>query len=251
MIQTKTERFEMRLEPEILDRVDDWRRKNEDDLPSRSEAIRRLIEIALSTGESPRDPKFSDGEKLTLMMLCDIAEKLGVKENVDPDLVRTAMIGGHYWALRWGNSFLFHDNRDSPEMLRETLDILDMWDFLEEGFRRLSDEEKQHVKDNAWVPGDTIRFRGFDGNHETEYMGIAAVLTEKLDRFSRLKGRANLNSHMPTIGGYRRMLGAFLPIRATLTGGELNAAQIITVMNAWPHPDSPAAEARKRKRTLM
>ena len=44
----KTERFEMRLETTMIERVDAWRRKQED-LPSRAEAFRRLIEVGLST----------------------------------------------------------------------------------------------------------------------------------------------------------------------------------------------------------
>jgi metal-responsive CopG/Arc/MetJ family transcriptional regulator len=43
----KTERFEMRLETTMIERVDAWRRKQED-LPSRAEAFRRLIEMGLS-----------------------------------------------------------------------------------------------------------------------------------------------------------------------------------------------------------
>ena len=44
---SKTERFEMRLETAMIERVDAWRRKQED-LPSRAEAFRRLIELGLS-----------------------------------------------------------------------------------------------------------------------------------------------------------------------------------------------------------
>ena len=43
----KTERFEMRLEITMIERVDARRRKQED-LPSRAEAFRRLIELGLS-----------------------------------------------------------------------------------------------------------------------------------------------------------------------------------------------------------
>jgi uncharacterized protein len=42
----KTERFEMRLDTILIERIDAWRRK-QDDLPSRAEAIRRLVEQAL------------------------------------------------------------------------------------------------------------------------------------------------------------------------------------------------------------
>jgi len=42
----KMTRFEMLAPAEWLKALDDWRRK-QDDLPSRAEAIRRLVEIAL------------------------------------------------------------------------------------------------------------------------------------------------------------------------------------------------------------
>jgi hypothetical protein len=42
----KTERFEMRMDPGELAQVDEWRRK-QPDIPSRAEAIRRLIQQAL------------------------------------------------------------------------------------------------------------------------------------------------------------------------------------------------------------
>jgi uncharacterized protein len=42
----KTERFEMRAPSSFLKTIDDWRRK-QPELPSRAEAIRRLVEIGL------------------------------------------------------------------------------------------------------------------------------------------------------------------------------------------------------------
>jgi hypothetical protein len=42
----KTERFEMRVPASFLKTIDDWRRKQAE-LPSRAEAIRRLVELGL------------------------------------------------------------------------------------------------------------------------------------------------------------------------------------------------------------
>lgn len=42
----KTERLEMRLTPAMLSELDEWRRV-QSDLPSRSEAFRRLVAIGL------------------------------------------------------------------------------------------------------------------------------------------------------------------------------------------------------------
>jgi len=44
----KTERFEMRANPEFLKLVDEWRR-SQPDLPPRAEAVRRIVETALSS----------------------------------------------------------------------------------------------------------------------------------------------------------------------------------------------------------
>ena len=46
VMNPKTERFELRMAPEELAQVDEWRRK-EPDLPPRAEAVRRLIQLGL------------------------------------------------------------------------------------------------------------------------------------------------------------------------------------------------------------
>ena len=60
----KTERFEMRLEPETLERVDKWRAE-QTDLPSRAEAMRRLIDVGLVVS-GKGELKINDGERLIL-----------------------------------------------------------------------------------------------------------------------------------------------------------------------------------------
>jgi len=48
-----SDRFEMRVSRDFSARVDDWRR-TQPDLPSRAEAIRRLVDLALTP---PRERK--------------------------------------------------------------------------------------------------------------------------------------------------------------------------------------------------
>ena len=68
-MQMKTERFEMRIDRETLENVDAWR-ANQPDLPSRAEAVRRLVDAGLD-GSRNGEVRISDGEKLILAMLCD------------------------------------------------------------------------------------------------------------------------------------------------------------------------------------
>ena len=52
----KSERFEMRLEPETIHEIDEWRRRQAD-LPSRAEAIRRLVDLGLKAKSKARAPR--------------------------------------------------------------------------------------------------------------------------------------------------------------------------------------------------
>jgi len=51
--EEQTERFQMRVAPSFMSAIDDWRRK-QPDLPSRAEAIRRLVELSLTVPRTIR-----------------------------------------------------------------------------------------------------------------------------------------------------------------------------------------------------
>lgn len=233
-MQAKTERFEMRLDQDMIDQLDKWR-SDQGDVPSRAEAARRLIEAGLEQRAETR-VRISDGEKLLVAMMHDVYRHLGMKGGeVDPDFVLSAIVGGHYWALDWTHQGLFHRHEDSRQAVKDVVDILDMWSFLESGYARLSDADKARIAEEAGVWGKHVTFLGFDGNNETEHRSIALFLVRDMERFTSFKDR-DLNSHMPLLDAYRRMLRTFLPIRGTLTGGELSVSQIIAVLKAREHP---------------
>ena len=229
-MQLKTERFEMRLDSRTLERVDAWRARQAD-LPSRAEAVRRLMESGLSEMES-KPLKFSDGEKLITSMLCELYMHHKIDGNIDPFFVKEALLGGHYWGLEWKYTGIFHGHEDNSATVREVVDVLDMWSFLEESYGRLSKKDKDHVAKEARHFGKRVIFPGFDGNNETEHLLIAEFLINKLDRFTQFKDR-DLNSHAPRIQGYRRMVQVFEPMRPNLgLGNWLSAGAIIKILNA-------------------
>lgn len=228
------ERFELRLDEDTLSRIDSWR-KEQSDLPSRSEAIRRLIETGLIRNSS-ENVRFSDGEKLLLLMMKDLFEHVGIKDpDSDPQFIADVIYGGHYWAPKWVQTGVFHDHSDDPRDLRFVLDVLDMWDYIERGYDRLTKKDKAAIERDAAPLGKHVRFSGFDGNNESSQMGIARFLVEKMGRFSRFKGR-DLNSHMPTRAAHEGMLRAFMPMRDDLIGDDLDAQQITTLLLARKHP---------------
>jgi uncharacterized protein len=234
--QNMSERFEMRLGTSMSGDVDAWRAR-QDDLPSRAEAVRRLVEAGLSaTGGSEKEVRLTDGEKLILLTLRGLFEQLKLKGG-DPDLdfIAEAIFGGHSWGLKWQFSGVFHDHEDSKAVVSEVSNILDMWSFLESGYERLSKNDKGRVAANCAPIGKQVRFNGFDGNNEAVHIGVARFLIEQLDRFTEFKGR-ELNAHIPMIDSYRRMLAVFEPLRRKLTGRALDAGEISEILKAWMHP---------------
>lgn len=219
-------RFEMRLDEDILERLDRWRAK-QSDVPSRAEAVRRLLGIGLAKA----DVKISEGEKLILMMLRDQHNHLKVNGDTDPEFIQNMLLGGHYWSLDWRMPGLFHDHVDNRSDVHEVVNVLEMWSFIESGFANLSRAEKERVISKAGIRGKKLAFLGFDGNTESNLISIARFLINDLERFEHFKDR-RLNSHSPSIQVYRRMLGIFQPMLARLIGRELEADEIISLLNA-------------------
>ncbi|MFJ1226971.1 YfbU family protein [Yersinia enterocolitica] len=178
--------------------------------------------------------KLTNPEKLTLIMLSEIYEKLGINggDKIDPDFVKEAIYSDNTWAFEWKYSGIFSDTTDhNPPEVTEVVDILDMWDFIEMSYEELSTAEKSELAVKAEPFGKNVRFKGFDGNNETEHLGIADFLINKLDRFSRFEGR-DLNSHAQSLAVYARMNKVFEPIRKDLDGRDLDVDELAAILNA-------------------
>ena len=224
----KLERFEMRIDEEQLARIDAWAAEQSDQ-PPRAEAVRRLVDLGLSAG-SKRAVRFSDGEKMLMLMMRDLYKHLGLKDGEsDPEFLAQVIYGGHYWAPKWEMQSVFHDHVDDPADLKHVVDTLDMWTFIEEGFEKLTPAHKEQVAAEVGPRGAAVQFPGFDGNNESSQLSIAGFLIDDMRRFTRFKGR-DLNSHHPTYSRYGRMIELFTPMRATLIGHGLSTPQIITLM---------------------
>lgn len=226
-----SERFEMRIDSELLERLDQWR-QGEDDMPSRAEAVRRLIEVGLSQEHSKRVPQLSDGERLISMMLGDLIKGLGVETETNVDLVQQVIYGGHYWALDWEMPGIFHGHSDKESCVSFVVDVLDMWQFIEEAVEELDTKDLARLDKEAAPFGKHVVFPGFDGNNEGEYLSIARFLINDMNRFSRFgKDHRDINSHCPVVASYASMLEVFEPIRKTLIGRRLSADDLIAILN--------------------
>lgn len=223
----KAERLELRLDGEVLERIDTWIEET-GQASSRSDAVRQLVDIGLGT-VTGKTIHLSDGDKLNFMMLRDIMKHLKIKDaETNVDFVAETISGGHYWAPTWDMQGLFHKHTDRPADVTLVVNTLDMWDFIEGCIEKLTPDETERLKaaNHGYLP----KFAGFDGNNESSLMSITRFIVEKMGRFSRFKER-DFNSHSPTAARYRRMTTAFEPIRATLGfGRNLDVDQIIELL---------------------
>ncbi len=136
------------------------------------------------------------------------------------------------WGFGWEYSGIPFEDKETPPEVTETVDYLDMWDYLETSFEKLSPEDKARVKKDPLL--GEVQFPGFDANNEKHY-GIARYLIRNLGRFEKYKDHY-LNSHSQQVERYGRMYKAFEPMLRDLHGQPLNAEQIVAIMNAGLHP---------------
>lgn len=178
--------------------------------------------------------KLTNPEKMIILMLSEQHIKHKVSSDLNPQMIKRAIISGNTWALSWDNEMITEGSPEepTPEHVRTVANHLDMWEHLERDFNALNAAGKAEVAKLADPLGKHVMFHGYDGNNEIEYMSAARFFVDDMNRWSVFKGR-DLNSHMPSVEGYDRMLKVYRPILNTLDEPELSAQQIAKVLNGW------------------
>ncbi len=177
--------------------------------------------------------KFTDEQRLIVIMLADIQKSMKVSGEFDPDFIKKVAIDGHEFAIPFEHSGAFPSSDDElPEDFKFVIDVLDMWSFVEDGLKNLDSDGRAALESAAGKFALTAKFDGFDGNGETELMAYTRLLVDDLNRFSEFKGRS-FNSHAMRAARYASMLSVFEPIRSELLGArELNADELAQILTA-------------------
>jgi uncharacterized protein YfbU (UPF0304 family) len=105
----------------------------------------------------------------------------------------------------------------SEEDCKEVLDILDMYRSITFSWQRLHESEELPEK---------LKFRGFDGNNETELMGYVQYFVIELGRFEELaygNERPYFNSHSRRLEKYKRMLSVWKQYDFDLTDDQIDS----------------------------
>ncbi|MGL5268907.1 MAG: YfbU family protein, partial [Selenomonadaceae bacterium] len=109
---------------------------------------------------------------------------------------------------------------------------------LERAYDNLSPEDKNCVKIEAEPFGNNVKFSGFCGNTECDYIGVAEFLVNKMNRFQKFVG-VELNSHAPMVEIYSRMYSAYRPLKEKMISGMdvLSRESLIAILKEQIHPE--------------
>jgi len=102
---------------------------------------------------------------------------------------------GHKWLYE--QSFDYFSENLSEENAQLVLDILQIYEMLQDAYDSVVDKTK--------VSADEIKFPGFDGNNEPEFMGFVDAL-KKDDRYVDVIENGYRNSHSQKIHRYSIMI---------------------------------------------
>jgi len=181
--------------------------------------------------------KISDGEKLILLMLSELYEKLDVEGEIEPDFIKSAISWGHLWAIPWKYPGIPFEDQENPAIVEEVADILEMWSAVEYAYDDLSAEDKDKLAEDAAPFGNSPKFEGFDGNNESSHVSVARFLIDDLERFQEFKGRV-LNCHHHSLSMHGRMLDVFHSVRENMTTGSLSLSDLTAILKGRIQPEN-------------
>lgn len=179
--------------------------------------------------------KYSQAEKLQLLMLCEVFRTLGIKNSFDVDLIEEAVTTDSSWAIDWKYDSL-RSGEETPQHVKFVADTLEMYDILKNIYDDLSISDKTDVANEAdhFNAATTLIFPGFDGNNENEYMGVANLL-KMMGHFPDQD--ITKNSHSPKVEVYKRMLSVFLPAYDSwIENRGISKEKFIEILNARFQP---------------
>jgi uncharacterized protein YfbU (UPF0304 family) len=139
--------------------------------------------------------------ELTLKERLLLANQFRILEKLHPEEA------GHYaqnvkilergYALDYQDLFDHFSEGLTVDECREVIEILDMFRMLETAYARLDDK--------SGIDQGKLKFSGFDGNNESTHLGYADFLINTQGRWQESQAK-DLNSHLPKLESYRRML---------------------------------------------
>ncbi len=168
----------------------------------------------------------SQTERWILSNQCCILAALYPDETEHLNLTHEVLASGYEYLYDEFSQHIYADTF-SAERSDEVISILEMFTVLERSYNNLADQEG--------LDDFYLKFHGFDGNNEGEERAFARFFCQKMDRFKGID--ADLNSHAPYLGMYRRLLAKYKSVRNVFRERSLSKEQLAEVASVGPHPE--------------
>ena len=244
-------------------RVDDELRDEFEDLASSqgvsvSELVRHAMEAHLGrdlpSSRSAAPSSLSKRARLQQSLLYRVLASVETDESSAEHYGRLAEVFERGYAGEYAQAFIAIEDELTMSDCRLVWDILDMFTVLKASVERLGNTGVASLDEQAPA---ALTFKGFDANDPREGAMLAyARHLVASGRWGALAGffddrHERGNSHMPTLGAYRRMLDVFMPLQHRMISGDqrgrdrfdLTRSELTEIIHAWYHPDRrPRAE---------
>lgn len=173
-------------------------------------------------------------DKINTILMCDIALKLGIESEIDPNLVKYAITSGNEWILSAEYSLLLATEEPSKQDRDFVVEILNMYRGLSAGLRKLSVESQKTMIEQHRLRLDNgnIQLPGFDGNNENDYFRIVEAFLA-LNKFSEQKSPIE-DTHTETDEDYRSMVLEYKKLDAPIRSFKLTYQEIENVLKHSP-----------------
>lgn len=164
-------------------------------------------------------------DRVMLSLLLQVLEKVEPDGAAHLEKYRTAIECGY--ELHYDDFEHIYEDTLSGDKCKEVQSILLMFRVLKVSYEALAPDEQSTIELRR------ISFFGFDGNCETKQFAYADYVINTLGQYEE-QADTDLNSHMPSLDIYRRMLVEY---EQATKKYELSAEEIRRVADAKTHPE--------------
>ena len=180
--------------------------------------------------------KISNSEKLIIMMLCEIFQKLELSKGFNSQFIEAAIGSGNTWAIEFEYSGIDFEDTELPELVSDVFDYIQMWELIEISYSRLTPEEKKSLEESVDYLDKSAKFPGFSELSEAPYLNVAQFIIKEMGRYTLFKDR-DLDCHFPVVHQYNRMMEVYNSVNDLSHTNPLDLSQLVAILNARTHPD--------------
>jgi len=140
-------------------------------------------------------PDLTDTERLILANQYEILAKLDPDDEAHYTQLAKNLRAGHKWL--YSKAFESVSRVVDDDTHEFVYTILRIYGELKSSLEELDDK--------TGIDASLVNWPGFDGNSEVELLSLTGALIEA-DQFTSILGKPAINSHIPTVEVYRRMV---------------------------------------------